>query len=83
MHKNWITQTLLVGVQSSTAPLENSLGRMPLRHLQNNGVRGPDHAILANLLFPCSYQLQYCCLENPMDRETWWATVHRVRKSRT
>ena len=23
-------------------------------------------------------QLQYSCLENPMDREAWWATVHRV-----
>ena len=22
--------------------------------------------------------LQYSCLENPMDREDWWATVHRV-----
>ena len=21
--------------------------------------------------------LQYPCLENPMDREVWWATVHR------
>ena len=21
------------------------------------------------------------CLENPMDRGTWWATVHRVAKS--
>ena len=20
--------------------------------------------------------LQYSCLENPMDREVWWATVH-------
>ena len=27
--------------------------------------------------------LQYSCLENPMDRETWWATVHRVTKSWT
>jgi len=26
-------------------------------------------------------QLQYSCLENPMDREAWWATVHRVTKS--
>ena len=26
---------------------------------------------------------QYSCLENPMDRGTWWATVHRVTKSRT
>ena len=24
--------------------------------------------------------LQYSCLENPMDRGTWWATVHRVAK---
>ena len=25
--------------------------------------------------------LQYSCLENPMDRGPWWATVHRVTKS--
>ena len=25
--------------------------------------------------------LQYSCLENPMDRTAWWATVHRVTKS--
>ena len=24
--------------------------------------------------------LQYFCLENPMDRETWQATVHRVSR---
>ena len=43
--------------------------------------------------FSCSYScligegtgspLQYSCLENPMGRGTWWATVHRVAKSRT
>ena len=27
--------------------------------------------------------LQYSCLENPMDRGTWWATVHGVTKSQT
>ena len=27
--------------------------------------------------------LQYSCLENPMGRGAWWATVHRVAKSRT
>ena len=27
--------------------------------------------------------LQYSCLENPMNRETWWATVHGVAKSWT
>ena len=25
--------------------------------------------------------LQYSCLENPMDRGAWWATVHSVAKS--
>ena len=24
--------------------------------------------------------LQYCCLENPMDRGAWQATIHRVAK---
>ena len=27
--------------------------------------------------------LQYSCLENPMGREAWWATVHGVAKSWT
>ena len=27
--------------------------------------------------------LQYSCLENPMDRGAWWATVHMVTKSQT
>ena len=27
--------------------------------------------------------LQYSCLENPMDRGAWWATVLRVAKSQT
>ena len=25
--------------------------------------------------------LQYSCLENPIDRGAWWATVHGVAKS--
>ena len=27
--------------------------------------------------------LQYSCLENPMDRGAWWATVHGFAKSWT
>ena len=30
-----------------------------------------------------SYPLQYSCLENPMDRRPWQATVHGITKSRT
>ena len=29
------------------------------------------------------YPLQLSCLENPMDREAWQATVHGVAKSQT
>ena len=29
------------------------------------------------------YPLQYSCLENPMDRGVWWATVHGITKSQT
>ena len=27
--------------------------------------------------------LQFSCLENPMDRGAWWATVHGVTESET
>ena len=30
-----------------------------------------------------SIPLQYSCLENPMDREAWQATVHDVAESNT
>ena len=30
-----------------------------------------------------SNPLQYSFLENPVDGEAWWATVHGVTKSRT
>ena len=29
------------------------------------------------------HSLQYSCLENPVDRGAWWATVHRVTQSQT
>ena len=29
------------------------------------------------------YPIQYSCLENPMDRGDWWATVHQAAKSQT
>ena len=30
-----------------------------------------------------SNPIQYSCLGNPMDREAWWATVHRITNSWT
>ena len=29
------------------------------------------------------YPAQYSCLENPMDRGAWWATVHGVTKTKS
>ena len=29
------------------------------------------------------YPLQYCCLENAMDKGAWQATVHGVAKNQT
>ena len=29
------------------------------------------------------YPLQYFCLESPMDRRAWWATVNAVAKSQS
>ena len=29
------------------------------------------------------YPLQYSCLENPIDRGAWWATVHEVTEADT
>ena len=29
------------------------------------------------------YPLQYSCLESPMDRGAWWATVHGITQSQT
>ena len=43
----------------------------------------PDHltCVLRNLYENNGNPLQYSCLENPMDRGAWWATVHGVTKS--
>ena len=27
--------------------------------------------------------VQYSCLENPIDRGAWWATVHRIAQNQT
>ena len=45
-------------------------------HVQSLGWKDPLEGGYGN-------PLQYCCLENPMDRGAWWAAVHRVPKGWT
>ena len=61
------------------------------------GVSGKEHACQRRRCKTCWFDpwvrrspggghgnpLQYSCLENPMDRRDWRATVHRVSKSQT
>ena len=52
----------------------------------NAGDRGDEVLIPGSRRFPGGghgNSLAYSCLENPMDRGAWWATVHKVTKSRT
>ena len=52
----------------------------------NSGVAGAGGLILGLGRSPRErngYPLQYSCLENPVDREAWQTTVHRVTKSWT
>ena len=52
---------------------EFGIGRYTLlytKHIHNNGEGS-------------GTQLQYSCLENPMDGGAWWVAVHGVTKSRT
>ena len=41
-----------------------------------------ERLIWSDLTWEC-FQLQYSCLENPMDGGAWWGAVHGVAKSQT
>ena len=65
------------------------LARWILNHWATREV--PLNLFFFLLVFPLSdfrfflvfSEMQYSCRGNPMDREAWWATVHRVTKSWT
>ena len=79
----------------NAAPQSNQFYRLPIFYLGFPG-GSEDKASACNAGDPGSIPglgrspgegngnpLQYSCLEYPMDRRAWWATVHRVAKSRT
>ena len=59
---------------SLVAQTVKRLPSMPETRVQSLGRENPLEKEMA---------LQYSCLGNPMDRRTWWATVHGVTKSWT
>ena len=49
----------------------------------NAGDTGDAYSIPESGRFPGGGTLKYSCLENPMDRGAWRATVPKVSKNRT
>ena len=52
-----------------------------MQEIQETQVRSPDRE--GSPGGGTDNPLQYSCLENPMDREAWWATVHGHKESDT
>ena len=66
----WISQVVLVIEKTPTNVGDMwDMGSIPVLGRCPGGVHGNP--------------LQYSCLEDPMSRGAWWATVHRVTKSQT
>ena len=66
----WVSQVaIVVSNQPADAGDIRDLGSIP------GSVRSPGGGH--------GYPLQYSCLQNPMDRGVWWATVHGVAESDT
>ena len=61
-------------------------GFLRISYTCNAGAMGDKDSMPGSRRFPggeLGNPLQYSCLENPMDRGAWQATVHRVAKSWT
>ena len=67
--------------------LEASQGALVVKNLPANAEETRDAGLIPGLGRSPegghSNPLQYSCLENPMDRRDWWATVHVVTDSDT
>ena len=69
LQPGWISQVaLMVKKPSANAGDVRDLGSIPRWGRSPGGGHGNPH--------------QYSCLENPMDRGGWWATVHGVAQNR-
>ena len=69
-----------LGLQASLVAL---VVKNPLQCRSHNETQVPSLAGVDPLEEGHGSPLQYSCLENPMDRGAWRATVHRVTKNQT
>ena len=90
MKKHWLASVL----EKATAPHSSTLawkipwveqpGKGPWGHKESDTTeRLPFHCSLSCIGEGNGNPLQCSCLENPRDREAWWAAVHGVAQSRT
>ena len=75
-HKELIQEIMEVSCWEASSP-----GIRVLEGHPKTTVRGLEGDVI--LYLGNGNPLQYSCLKNPMDRGTWWATVHGVAESRT
>ena len=60
-----------------------SAAKKPLASAGDAGDKGSSPGLRRSPIGGNGNSLQYSCLENPMDRRTWQATVHEVAKNQT
>ena len=76
-----------VRINRRPCPIGGVPGRMVIMNLPANARDAREEVSIPELgSFPGKGHgnpLQYSCLENPMDRGVYWATVHRVIKHQT
>ena len=63
--------------------LDGSVVKNPPATARDTGDEGLTHVSGRSSGIGNGNPFQYSCLENSMDREAWWATIHGVAKSQT
>ena len=76
-----ITQESLGALRAESVPIHSSLsGSADKESACNAGDLGSIPGLGRSPGWRHGSPLQYSCLENPMDRGAWWATVHGARR---
>ena len=82
---NWFTMCYISAIQQSDSVTRTDFFHILFRYGLSQDT---EYSSLCYIVGPCFGEdsgtpLQYSCLENPMDRGAWLATVHGVTKSQT